>query len=427
MENAVVYARFSSHNQTENSIEAQVSAAKAFAKEHSLNIIKIYADRAKTGTNDNREAFQQMLLDSNKKRFQVVIVWKVDRFGRNREEITMNKYRLKKNGVRLEYVAENISKEPEGVILESVLEGFAEYYSKALSQNVKRGMSERRRKGFITGGPVALGYIYDNGKYKVDEDQAKKIKDVFKMFISGCTYETIEKETGINAGTLSRLIRNETYIGNYHCGDEVIKVPNIIDEHTFRLANDRWQRRTRKRRANTHKYLLTGKLFCKCGENYFGSSPTIYHTYYRTRCNCGVKYIRQKDVESYVNDQISEILSSDTIVDRIYEKTRQKVKNLKSDDKKLNSLIKKRDNLYKAIEDGLPFSDVKDRLNIIEEEISKESSFVVPEPPSKEHIKELVTHIKSLQSNEAILENIIDKIIVDPETGLYDITFSVKK
>ena len=116
---AVVYARYSSHNQQEQSIEGQLAAAKRYAESKGYTIIKEYCDRAKTGTNDNREAFQKMLSDCAKHKFSIIIVWKVDRFGRNREEITFNKYRAKKHGVRVEYVAENISQGPEGVILES--------------------------------------------------------------------------------------------------------------------------------------------------------------------------------------------------------------------------------------------------------------------------------------------------------------------
>lgn len=119
MENAVVYARYSSHNQTEQSIEGQLSAAKRYAESKGYRIINEYCDRAKTGTNDNREAFQEMLSDCAKKQFTVIIVWKVDRFGRNRQEITFNKYRAKKHGVRVEYIAESISDGPEGVILEA--------------------------------------------------------------------------------------------------------------------------------------------------------------------------------------------------------------------------------------------------------------------------------------------------------------------
>ena len=126
---AVVYARYSSHSQGEQSIEGQLSEAKKYAAAHGYTIVHEYIDRAKTGRTDNRGEFQKMLRDTAKKQFSVVIVWKVDRFGRNREEIAINKMRCRKNGVRVEYVAETIPQTPEGVILESVLEGFAEYCS----------------------------------------------------------------------------------------------------------------------------------------------------------------------------------------------------------------------------------------------------------------------------------------------------------
>ena len=145
-ERAVVYARYSSHRQGEQSIEGQLAAAKAYADARGYTIVHEYIDRAMTGRNDNRDEFQQMLSDCGKKQFTVIIVWKVDRFGRNREEITFNKYRAKKHGVRVEYVAENMGEGPESVILESVLEGMAEYYSLQLSQNVKRGYRENAKK-----------------------------------------------------------------------------------------------------------------------------------------------------------------------------------------------------------------------------------------------------------------------------------------
>ena len=140
---AVVYARYSSHRQGEQSIEGQLAAARDYATANGLTIIREYVDRAATGRNDNRTAFQEMLKDTSKNQFGTIILWKIDRFGRNREEIAFNKYRCKKNGVKVVYVAESIPDSPEGVILESVLEGMAEYYSLQLSQNILRGQRKQ--------------------------------------------------------------------------------------------------------------------------------------------------------------------------------------------------------------------------------------------------------------------------------------------
>ena len=146
MKKAVVYARYSSHRQGEQSIEGQLAAAYKYANENGYKIVHEYIDRAMTGRNDNREQFQKMLKDTSKKQFDTIILWKIDRFGRNREEIAFNKYRCKKNGVKVVYVAESIPDSPEGVILESVLEGMAEYYSLQLSQNVIRGQRASAEK-----------------------------------------------------------------------------------------------------------------------------------------------------------------------------------------------------------------------------------------------------------------------------------------
>ena len=119
--NAVVYARFSCHKQGEQSIEGQLTAAYQYAASHGYTIIHEYIDRAMTGRNDDREQFQQMLRDTAKRQFEAIIIWKIDRFGRNREEIAFNKYRCKKNGVKVLYTAESIPDTPEGIILEAVL------------------------------------------------------------------------------------------------------------------------------------------------------------------------------------------------------------------------------------------------------------------------------------------------------------------
>lgn len=138
--NVVIYARYSSHNQTEQSIEGQIAVCTEYAKRNNYTIIGEYIDRALTGTNDNRPEFQKMIIDSNKKMFEGVLVYQFDRFARNRYDSAIYKNKLKKNGVRVFSAKENISEDASGILMESMLEGMAEYYSAELSQKVKRGM-----------------------------------------------------------------------------------------------------------------------------------------------------------------------------------------------------------------------------------------------------------------------------------------------
>ena len=129
MKTAVIYARYSSERQTEQSIEGQLHVCNDYAKRNELVIVGTYIDRAMTGTNDNREDFQRMLKDSDKKSFDYVLVYKLDRFSRNKYEMAIHRKHLKDNGVKILSAMENIPETPEGILLESLLEGMNQYYS----------------------------------------------------------------------------------------------------------------------------------------------------------------------------------------------------------------------------------------------------------------------------------------------------------
>ena len=174
--NAVIYARYSSHNQTEQSIEGQLRVCHEYAKREGYTIVGEYIDRAISGRTDDRPEFQRMIDDSRKGVFQYVIVYRLDRFTRNRYDSAIYKHKLKKNGVKVLSAMENIGDNPEGVILEAVLEASAEYYSLELSQKVKRGMRESALKGQYCTGTPPLGYKTVDGRLAIDETTAPFVK-----------------------------------------------------------------------------------------------------------------------------------------------------------------------------------------------------------------------------------------------------------
>ena len=143
MKKAVVYARYSCESQTEQSIEGQIRVCEDYAKNNNMEIVGQYIDRAMTGTNDRRPDFQQMIKDSKSKQWECVIVYRFDRFSRNKYESVMYKHRLKQNGVKVISAMENIPDTPEGIILESLLEAMNQYYSAELALKVKRGMKKK--------------------------------------------------------------------------------------------------------------------------------------------------------------------------------------------------------------------------------------------------------------------------------------------
>ena len=145
----VIYARYSSDNQREESIEGQIRECKVFAEKNGIDIIEIYIDRALSAKTDNRPDFQRLIKESGSKKFEVLLVWKLDRFARNKFDLAHYKRILKNNGVHVVSATEVISDGPEGILLESLLEGMAEYYSADLSEKVMRGQTEIAREELL--------------------------------------------------------------------------------------------------------------------------------------------------------------------------------------------------------------------------------------------------------------------------------------
>ena len=268
----VIYARYSSHNQREESIEGQLKVCYEYAKRNDYNVIEEYIDRAQTGTNDNREQFQKMIEDSNKKAFQGVLVYQFDRFARNRYDSATYKNKLKKNGVRVFSARENITEDASGVLMESVLEGMAEYYSVELSQKVKRGMGINAEKGLYNGGTIPVGLKVDKDKhYQIDEETAPIVRKIFEMYDNGHTIVQIKKYLETKGLKYSNckiriILGNKKYIGIYtHSGKEIPNViPQIIDNELFENVQKKLEKnkKTRSRLKSKTEYILTTKLFC---------------------------------------------------------------------------------------------------------------------------------------------------------------------
>lgn len=191
MKTAVIYARYSCDQQTEQSIDGQLRVCEEYAQRNNILILDTYIDRAMTGTNDNRPDFQRMLKDSSRKDWNYVIVYKLDRFSRNKYETAIHKKTLRDNGVKVLSAMENIPDTPEGIILESLLEGMNQYYSAELSQKILRGLNESYLKGHTTGGMRTYGYNIENKKASINEFEAEIIREIFTKFANGQTGKSI--------------------------------------------------------------------------------------------------------------------------------------------------------------------------------------------------------------------------------------------
>lgn len=343
MENAVIYARFSSHNQQEQSIDGQLRYCKDYAERNAMKVINVYADRAISGTTDERPQFQQMIRDAKNKQFKYILVWKLDRFARNRYDSAVYKNQLKKCGVRVLSVTEFVGEGSEGVLLESILEAMAETYSLQLSENVRRGMRESVRNGLSCGGTAPLGYDVVNKRYVVNEKEAEIVRYVYNQYATGKGKKEIIND--INAkgwrnkkgakfafNSLDRLLKNRKYIGEYNYQDITVKdvIPAIVDVNLFETVQNILikNKRNRGTKSCKHEYLLSTKLFCGyCGASMTGETVTgrnnVKFGYYFCRSqkfrtnNCKKKRERQEELENIVVRKTLEMYSDKKFIEEV--------------------------------------------------------------------------------------------------------------
>ena len=420
-----LYARFSSDNQRTESIDAQLRAMHTYCRQHNFTIVETYIDEAKSATSDRRPAFQQMIADSAKKTFDILLVHKLDRFARNRYDSAIYKRELRKNGVSVYSVLENLDDSPESIMLEAVLEGLSEYFSKNLAREVKKGLNENALKGRHNGGRPPLGYDIDpvTRKMVINETEAEAVRLIFAMYADGYGYADIlvalhERGLKTKLGTdfaknsLHSILNNKKYSGTYIYNrsspknedgsrnshrskpqEEIISIPGgcprIVDDLTCRKVQRRIEenRRTGAGARNNAKrqYLLTGKLYCKeCGRSmiasnrYYAKRDYRYITY---RCPtkrhlCGNKEINLEYLEAHVIRLLEKHIFNTAAMKRIMRKiekqqdgrTLEALGQRKEVEAKLAETQTALQRIADAIADGLLSSALIERLDVLEAE-----------------------------------------------------------
>ena len=395
MINAVIYARYSSHNQREESIEGQLRECNDFAQRNNFAIVGEYIDRAVSGKTDHRSDFQRMIKDSEKGRFQAVIVYAIDRFARNRYDSANYKMRLKKNGVKVYYAKQSIPDTPEGIILESVMEGYAEYYSENLSIHIKRGMHENALQCKSTGGNIPLGYkIGADKRFEIDPAGAQIVKKIFERYATGesmaavcrwCNEQGFKTSRGasFNKNSIRVMLQNDKYIGMYRYGEMVVAngIPAIISKELFEKVQAAFKHNqvARARTKANADYLLSTKLFCgQCGSNMVGESGTSRNgsIYYYYKCagrkrkkSCG-KAMEKKEwlEELVVRTTVREVLTDERIeaiaakASELLEKEASENAILPSLEQSLKDVKKRIRNILDLMEQGIATESTRDRL-----------------------------------------------------------------
>jgi site-specific DNA recombinase len=420
---ACIYARFSSANQHQESIEAQVTACKAYCKRKGYKVVKIYVDEAKTGKEHTlRYSYNDMLEDAKNHAFEVVIFHKIDRNARNEIDYYSDfKREMIKYGITYEYAAQPIDSSAEGQFMEAVMVGQAAYYSRNLSKEVKVKMKEYAKKSQFLGGVPPLGYKIVNKHYVIDETEAPTIRLIFKMYANGYGYNkiinelnTYGKKTKLGRpfakNSLHDILCNPKYCGTFTY-NKVIKtaigsrnthlkspevvvnynaIPAIIPQADFDYVQEIMAKH--KRCKGTHvtrrNYLLSGLITCGlCGRAYSAKTSIVGKNSYSFYA-CSGKLMRGKDyqcdnirlkvedlntmvvngiIENFTKDDI------DDIVSRTYDRfnNEENKKYITALKEKLNGAELRLNSFYDTF-NGTPLDEFdKERLSALKQEITQ--------------------------------------------------------
>ena len=462
---AAVYARYSSDNQRCESIDQQIAVCRKYAAANNIEIVTVYDDRAITGTSDRRPGFQAMIKDSAKHKFDIVLVYAFDRFARDRYDSARYKHALKENGVRVVSATEHIPDDPSGIILESMLEGMAEYYSAELSRKVMRGMEDNASKCMVTG-TLPLGYVKGRDKrYQIKESEAETVREAFTRVLAGERIVDIISDfnrRGMTTKTgkpfckesFDKILHNERYTGVYiwHTTRVEGGIPAIISKEDFdavqsllftkpNARRDSTGQTPQRRRRDTGVYILTGKLFCgHCGEPMVGKSghsrtgDTHYYYSCRGRLNntgCKKSNVRKDSIESEIARFLRDTILTDEAIDALAEASIQMhgggklSQELEAKKEQLSQARSSIDNIMKAIELGIFTPTTKNRLLELEAQQASLSADVarleaeLKTELTKEDIVSFLQAFRTGDISDKIVQNaIIEAFLV--KAFLYD-------
>lgn len=424
MKTAYAYARFSSDNQREESITAQMRAIHEYCDTHDIKIIQEFKDEAFSARTDKRPAFQELFQRIKEHPADYLIVHKLDRFARNRYDAAFYRKLLQEAGMRLVSVLERMDDAPESIILEGVLESINEYYSANLARETRKGMKENIMRGIRNGGKAPIGYMSEK-QHLIPNKDAGTVKELFRMYANGASYKEMVEYSGIDPRNIYNILNNPVYLGHLVSGDIIFK-----NAHTALVTQDTWdavQRRLKSHlnAANRAKvdYMLSGVIVCgSCGKRMHGYS-TNGHSYYGCRTK-GCKNYRKKDLEERVINELQKaFVPTDEIKAVFYRLILDKVNNqerIKEANKANSALSKRITKLLNAVQ----YADSESAeylLNQVKELKAKMVKVPKPVEVSKEACDALIdafSHISDMtdEQKKTILRQMVDCIIVKEDS-----------
>lgn len=440
MKKVAFYGRYSSSNQTEQSIEGQLHVCQKYAEQNGMEIAAQYIDRAISGTSDRRPQFQQMIIDSAAGAWNYVLVYKLDRFARNRYDSALYKKKLRDNGVRVISATEQISDSPEGIIMEGLLEAMDEYYSAELSRKMRRGMEESFRKGKFIQSTPPFGYkLTEQHTLALDPDTAPISGEIFHRYDAGekigqiaewLNGQGLRKASGRpwSSMNVSRHLHHTVCKGEYRYGDfeGFMPCPAVIDAETFDRVQERLSTAAQRHRVRSgYTYLLTGKMICaSCGRPVCGSTSQAQHYYYCRRCK-DAKCVKADYLHEKVLHALAEYLTgekADELADAAYAEyiAEEQPDPRPALEKELRSVETQLQNATQAILRGVDLDTLTDTINALkaqrDELRASLESVSAPIPKLTRDYFRAALSIMADKPGKELLDTVVNQIILKGDT-----------
>lgn len=425
----VIYARYSSHAQKEESIEQQIEECMAFAALNKIKIVQVYPDKAISGKTDKRPQFQKMMRDAEKRGFSVVIAYKSNRIARNMLHALEYENRLAQYGIETLYAKEEFGNTAAGRFALRTMMNVNQFYSENMAEDIRRGMRDNAENCKVNGA-IPLGYVKgEDGKFAIEQSEADIVREIYRRVLEGETYVDIANDLnarGIktkqknlwNKGSFHRLLVNDAYIGVYrHSG--FVKddgIPPILEKEVYYAMQNylTTKKNPRGKHRECNDYLLTGKLRCGYCESFMvgisGTSKTGDKHYYYT-CNdrrtgggCKKENVRKDYIEYVIADLTRRFILRDDVIEWIADSAMEVLKTSGSEaeisamESELADNRKAAKNIMNAIEQGIITATTKDRLLELEADISAlERSITLAKAANSDQVIEKERIIYSLE------------------------------
>lgn len=456
MQRAVIYARYSSDKQTEDSIEAQLRACREYASSKQYQIIDTYIDEAVSGKTANRTQYQKLLRDCEKGKFEIILIHKYDRIARNLLEHVTLEQKLKAKNILLIATAQDFGLSNEAKIMRSLVWSMSEYYNDNLAQETKKGLKETALKGLHTGGCPPFGYDVVNQKYVINDFEAIFVRKIFDCASKRSGFVDIIKEMEdcgvkgkrgkpIKYPQIYEILRNEKYTGTFIYSPSEEKnrsnrrnkpnairienaMPQIISKEQFQEVQ---KIMTERKQTGKTKYLCSGLVYCRCGAKMHAiKSKKKGHEYLYYNCSkhCGAPVIHMEVVDNAAKDYLHELLSKETQKEvskamqlyQIYtddtEKDFQKTinKKVREKEKRYNNLM---DTLASGAVNQTVIADITNEMETLKSEIESLKCRKPPKDFTFDYVSQWLEALKANPDEKAI-HLLIERIDVKSTTDI---------